>query len=127
MYIYTQTLSFSIRTRASELSSAPEPEVLDAKLLSSRGVSLEAASLFLWGRGKAVYISSDPTLALLLVGFTEYDDDDDLDKRTNMNFFILFVKRTNMNTHVVRSFMFVIVRSLMFVYLLSLFKILINT
>ncbi|MFS7907907.1 hypothetical protein Hanom_Chr01g00077021 [Helianthus anomalus] len=29
------------------------------------------------GRGKAVYIlpSSDPTLALLLVGFTEYDDD----------------------------------------------------
>ena len=44
------------------------------------GVSLEAASLFLRGRGKAVYIlpSSDPTLALLLVGFTEYDDDDDL-------------------------------------------------
>ncbi|KAJ0449185.1 putative alcohol O-acetyltransferase [Helianthus annuus] len=43
------------------------------------GVSLEAASLFLRGRGKAVYIlhSSDPTLALLLVGFTEYDDDDD--------------------------------------------------
>ncbi|MFS7955960.1 hypothetical protein Hanom_Chr07g00648921 [Helianthus anomalus] len=33
---------------------------------------------FLHGRGKAVYIlpSSDPTLALLLVGFTEYDDDD---------------------------------------------------
>ncbi|MFS7958177.1 hypothetical protein Hanom_Chr07g00675141 [Helianthus anomalus] len=32
------------------------------------------------GRGKAVYIlpSSDPTFALLLVGFTEYDDDDDL-------------------------------------------------
>ncbi|MFS7940778.1 hypothetical protein Hanom_Chr05g00468371 [Helianthus anomalus] len=31
------------------------------------------------GRGKVVYIlpSSDPTLALLLVGFTEYDDDDD--------------------------------------------------
>ncbi|MFS7981175.1 hypothetical protein Hanom_Chr10g00947931 [Helianthus anomalus] len=30
------------------------------------------------GRGKVVYISpsSDPTLALLLVGFTEYDDDD---------------------------------------------------
>ncbi|MFS7983639.1 putative DNA polymerase III, clamp loader complex, gamma/delta/delta subunit, replication factor C [Helianthus anomalus] len=44
-------------------------------------VSLEAASLFLWGRGKAVYIlpSSDPTFALLLVGFTEYDDDDDDD------------------------------------------------
>ncbi|MFS7955996.1 hypothetical protein Hanom_Chr07g00649381 [Helianthus anomalus] len=43
------------------------------------GVSLEAASLFLPGRGKAVYIlpSLDPTLALLLVGFTEYDDDDD--------------------------------------------------
>ncbi|MFS7985210.1 hypothetical protein Hanom_Chr11g00995841 [Helianthus anomalus] len=36
------------------------------------------ASLFLRGRGKVVYIlpSSDPTLALLLVGFTEYDDDD---------------------------------------------------
>ncbi|KAF5814165.1 hypothetical protein HanXRQr2_Chr03g0107691 [Helianthus annuus] len=92
------------------------------------GVSLEAASLFLQGRGKAVYIltSSDPTLALLLVRFTEYDDDD-LDKRTNMNFFILFVKRTNMNTRFVRSFMFVIVRSLIFVYLRSLFKILINT
>ncbi|KAJ0544944.1 hypothetical protein HanIR_Chr08g0344111 [Helianthus annuus] len=31
------------------------------------------------GRGKAVYIlpSSDRTFALLLVGFTEYDDDDD--------------------------------------------------
>ncbi|MFS7926360.1 hypothetical protein Hanom_Chr04g00296151 [Helianthus anomalus] len=43
------------------------------------GVSLEAASLFLQGRGKAVYIlpSSDPTFALLLVGFTKYDDDDD--------------------------------------------------
>ncbi|KAJ0491322.1 hypothetical protein HanIR_Chr12g0562601 [Helianthus annuus] len=45
------------------------------------GVSLEAASLFLRGRGrgKAVYISpsSDPTLALLLVGYTEYDDNDD--------------------------------------------------
>ncbi|KAJ0659225.1 hypothetical protein HanOQP8_Chr14g0523641 [Helianthus annuus] len=41
------------------------------------GVSLEAASLVLWGRGKAVYIlpSSDRTLALILVGFTEYDDD----------------------------------------------------
>ncbi|MFS7917432.1 hypothetical protein Hanom_Chr03g00189031 [Helianthus anomalus] len=45
------------------------------------GVSLEAASLFLWGRGKAVYIlpSSEPTLALLSVGYTEYDDDDDDD------------------------------------------------
>ncbi|MFS7943134.1 hypothetical protein Hanom_Chr06g00496751 [Helianthus anomalus] len=43
------------------------------------GVSLEAASLFLRGRGKVVYTSpsSDPTLALLLVGYTEYDDDDD--------------------------------------------------
>ncbi|KAJ0546563.1 hypothetical protein HanRHA438_Chr08g0347001 [Helianthus annuus] len=41
--------------------------------------ALEAASLFLRGRGKAVYIlpSSEPTLALLLVGFTEYDDNDD--------------------------------------------------
>ncbi|MFS7970238.1 putative peroxidase [Helianthus anomalus] len=45
------------------------------------GVSLEAASLFLSGRGKAVYNlpSSYATLALLLVGFTEYDDDDDDD------------------------------------------------
>ncbi|MFS7981189.1 hypothetical protein Hanom_Chr10g00948071 [Helianthus anomalus] len=36
-------------------------------------------SLFLRGRGKVVYIlpSSDSTLALLLVGFTEYDDYDD--------------------------------------------------
>ncbi|MFS7991414.1 hypothetical protein Hanom_Chr12g01070491 [Helianthus anomalus] len=42
------------------------------------GVLLEIASLFLRCRGKAVYIlpSSDPALALLLVGFTEYDDDD---------------------------------------------------
>ncbi|MFS7973146.1 hypothetical protein Hanom_Chr09g00853151 [Helianthus anomalus] len=40
------------------------------------GVSLEVASLFLWGRGKAVYIlPSDPTLPLLSVGFTEYDND----------------------------------------------------
>ncbi|MFS7933347.1 hypothetical protein Hanom_Chr04g00378651 [Helianthus anomalus] len=41
------------------------------------GVSLEAVSLFLRGRGKTVYIlpSSDPTSALLLVRFTEYDDD----------------------------------------------------
>ncbi|MFS7997766.1 hypothetical protein Hanom_Chr12g01145811 [Helianthus anomalus] len=44
------------------------------------GVSLEAAFLFLRGRGKVVYISpsSDPTLALLLMGYTEYDDDDEL-------------------------------------------------
>ncbi|MFS7955150.1 hypothetical protein Hanom_Chr07g00639251 [Helianthus anomalus] len=50
-----------------------------SQLLS--GVSFEATSLFLRGRGKAVYISpsSDPTLALLLVGYTEYDDDDDDD------------------------------------------------
>ncbi|MFS7901963.1 hypothetical protein Hanom_Chr01g00005741 [Helianthus anomalus] len=42
------------------------------------GVSLEEASLFLQGKGKVVYILlfSDPTLALLLVGFTDYDDDD---------------------------------------------------
>ncbi|MFS8005855.1 hypothetical protein Hanom_Chr13g01242271 [Helianthus anomalus] len=47
-------------------------------IMCEPGVSLEAVSLFLRGRGKAVYIllSSDPTLALLLVGFTEYDDDD---------------------------------------------------
>ncbi|MFS7962483.1 hypothetical protein Hanom_Chr08g00727161 [Helianthus anomalus] len=45
------------------------------KLSIPPGVSLEAASLFLLrGRGKVVYIlpSSDTTLALLLVGFTEY-------------------------------------------------------
>ncbi|KAF5806690.1 hypothetical protein HanXRQr2_Chr05g0224541 [Helianthus annuus] len=44
------------------------------------GVSLEATSLFLRDRGKAVYIfpSSNHTLALLLVGFTKYDDDDHL-------------------------------------------------
>ncbi|MFS7916322.1 hypothetical protein Hanom_Chr02g00175781 [Helianthus anomalus] len=44
------------------------------------GVSLEATSLFLRGRGNAVYIlpSLDLTLALLLVGFTKYDDDDDI-------------------------------------------------
>ncbi|MFS7966106.1 hypothetical protein Hanom_Chr09g00770021 [Helianthus anomalus] len=45
-----------------------------------------AASLFLRGRGKAVYISpsSDPTLALLLVGYTEYDDDDVLNIATSV-------------------------------------------
>ncbi|MFS7963662.1 hypothetical protein Hanom_Chr08g00740991 [Helianthus anomalus] len=45
------------------------------------GISPEAVSLFLRGRGNVVYIlpSSDPTFALLLVGFTEYDDDDDDD------------------------------------------------
>ncbi|MFS7944310.1 hypothetical protein Hanom_Chr06g00510651 [Helianthus anomalus] len=43
------------------------------------GVSVEATSLFLRSRGKAVYIlpSSDPTFVLLLMGFTEYYDDDD--------------------------------------------------
>ncbi|MFS7947640.1 hypothetical protein Hanom_Chr06g00550631 [Helianthus anomalus] len=50
-------------------------------------VSLKAASLFLRGRGKAVYIlpSSDPTLVLLLVGFNEYDDDDEFFCRTKTN------------------------------------------
>ncbi|KAM0039387.1 hypothetical protein Hdeb2414_s0012g00381531 [Helianthus debilis subsp. tardiflorus] len=42
------------------------------------GVSLEAASLFLRGRGKVLYILpfSDAILALLLIGFSEYDDDE---------------------------------------------------
>ncbi|MFS8014132.1 hypothetical protein Hanom_Chr15g01341021 [Helianthus anomalus] len=41
------------------------------------GVLLEEASIFLRSRGKAVYTlpSSDPTLALLLMRFPEYDDD----------------------------------------------------
>ncbi|MFS7941888.1 hypothetical protein Hanom_Chr06g00481651 [Helianthus anomalus] len=41
------------------------------------GVSLEAVSLFLRGRCKAFYILFflDITLALLLVGFSEYDDE----------------------------------------------------
>ncbi|MFS7911000.1 hypothetical protein Hanom_Chr02g00112801 [Helianthus anomalus] len=41
------------------------------------GVSLEATSLFLRGESKTVYIllSLEPTLVLLLVRFTEYDDD----------------------------------------------------
>ncbi|MFS7958564.1 hypothetical protein Hanom_Chr07g00680131 [Helianthus anomalus] len=51
------------------------------------GVSLKAASLlFLRGRGKTVYILpfSDLTLALLLVEFSEYcDDDDDGDNNTS--------------------------------------------
>ncbi|MFS7976400.1 hypothetical protein Hanom_Chr10g00892011 [Helianthus anomalus] len=48
-------------------------------LLSSRGSHWKQPLYSCGGRGKAVYIlpSSDPTLALLLVGFTEYDDDDD--------------------------------------------------
>ncbi|MFS8027299.1 hypothetical protein Hanom_Chr16g01497091 [Helianthus anomalus] len=51
-------------------------------------VSLEAVSLFLRGRGKVVYVllSSDRTLALLLVGFTEYDDDDIIHKLEVLNF-----------------------------------------
>ncbi|MFS7913188.1 hypothetical protein Hanom_Chr02g00138881 [Helianthus anomalus] len=55
--------------------------MLDAKLLSSRRVSLEAASLFLWGKCKTIYIlpSLDPTLHLLLVGFTKYGDNDNDD------------------------------------------------
>ncbi|MFS8010409.1 hypothetical protein Hanom_Chr14g01296691 [Helianthus anomalus] len=42
-------------------------------------MTLEAASLFLRGRGNAVYISpsSNPILALLLVGYDDDDDDDD--------------------------------------------------
>ncbi|MFS7970291.1 hypothetical protein Hanom_Chr09g00819291 [Helianthus anomalus] len=42
-------------------------------------VSQEAASLFLQSRDNVVYIlpSLDPTLNLLLMGFTEYNDDDD--------------------------------------------------
>ncbi|MFS7953389.1 hypothetical protein Hanom_Chr07g00618011 [Helianthus anomalus] len=42
-------------------------------------VSLEVASLFLWGRCMVVYmlLSLHPTLALLLVGFPEYDYDDE--------------------------------------------------
>ncbi|MFS7918387.1 hypothetical protein Hanom_Chr03g00200421 [Helianthus anomalus] len=44
------------------------------------GVSLEASSLFLRGRCKVVYILpfSDPTLALLLVGYTGDGDGDEL-------------------------------------------------
>ncbi|MFS7939743.1 hypothetical protein Hanom_Chr05g00455511 [Helianthus anomalus] len=47
------------------------------KTTTEPGVSLEATFLFLQVRGKTVYIlpSSDPTLALLLVGYTEYVDD----------------------------------------------------
>ncbi|MFS8019985.1 hypothetical protein Hanom_Chr15g01410261 [Helianthus anomalus] len=42
------------------------------------------------GRGKAVYILplSDPTLALLLAGFDEYDDDND-------DFFFKYARFTN--------------------------------
>ncbi|MFS7907166.1 putative Snf7 family protein [Helianthus anomalus] len=51
------------------------------------GVSPEAASRFLRGRGKTVYIlpSLDPNLTLLFVGFTEYDDDDDISFIYNQN------------------------------------------
>ncbi|MFS7956127.1 hypothetical protein Hanom_Chr07g00650901 [Helianthus anomalus] len=40
------------------------------------GVSSEVASVFLWGRRKAVNVlpSSDHTLAWLLVGFNDDDD-----------------------------------------------------
>ena len=59
------------------------------------GVSLEAASLFSGDRGKAVYIlpSSDPTLALLYVGLTEYDDDDD-DHCSSSRLFLFVVKNS---------------------------------
>ncbi|MFS7965295.1 hypothetical protein Hanom_Chr09g00760601 [Helianthus anomalus] len=51
------------------------------------GVSLEAVSLFLRGRGKAVYIlpSSGPTLALLLMGYDDDEDDDDDDCNPRQN------------------------------------------
>ncbi|KAJ0751490.1 hypothetical protein HanLR1_Chr05g0193961 [Helianthus annuus] len=65
------------------------------------GVSLEAASLFLRGRGKAAYIlpSSDPTFALLLVGFTPYNDDDDGDMEL-WEIYFLFLCRTAIYTFV---------------------------
>ncbi|MFS8017353.1 hypothetical protein Hanom_Chr15g01379411 [Helianthus anomalus] len=49
---------------------------LDAKLPSSRG-SHWKQPLYSYGRGRVVYIlpPSDPIVALLSVGFTEYDDD----------------------------------------------------
>ncbi|MFS7973585.1 hypothetical protein Hanom_Chr09g00858321 [Helianthus anomalus] len=52
-----------------------------SKTTTELGVSLEASSLFLHGRGKVVYIipSLDHTLTLLLVRYTKYDDDDDDD------------------------------------------------
>ncbi|MFS7934179.1 hypothetical protein Hanom_Chr05g00388561 [Helianthus anomalus] len=42
------------------------------------GCLIGSSLSILTGRGKAIYISpsSDPTLVLLLVGYTEYDDDD---------------------------------------------------
>ncbi|MFS7923912.1 hypothetical protein Hanom_Chr03g00266431 [Helianthus anomalus] len=51
-------------------------------------VSLETTSLFLWGRCKTVYILPflDSTLALLLVGFTEYDDDDGVPRLRECNY-----------------------------------------
>ncbi|MFS8000159.1 hypothetical protein Hanom_Chr12g01175091 [Helianthus anomalus] len=62
----------------------------DAKLLSSRGVSLETTSLFLHDRGKVVYILpfSGLTLTLLLIEFIEYDDDDffEFNKRARPNY-----------------------------------------
>ncbi|MFS7977490.1 hypothetical protein Hanom_Chr10g00904581 [Helianthus anomalus] len=53
----------------------PYVQGFDEKLLSSQG-SHWRQPLYSYGRGKAVYIY--PTFVLLLVGFTEYDDDDDL-------------------------------------------------
>ncbi|MFS7982579.1 hypothetical protein Hanom_Chr10g00964561 [Helianthus anomalus] len=45
-------------------------------MYSTRGSHWKQSLLFLWGRGKTVYIltSSDSTFVLLLMGFTEYDD-----------------------------------------------------
>ncbi|MFS7980728.1 hypothetical protein Hanom_Chr10g00942691 [Helianthus anomalus] len=45
----------------------------------NRNLNMEAVSLFIRGRGEAFYIlpSSVPILVVLLVGFTEYDDDED--------------------------------------------------
>ncbi|MFS7958794.1 hypothetical protein Hanom_Chr08g00682881 [Helianthus anomalus] len=54
-------------------------------LILSRGLTESNLSI-LQGRGKVVYIlpSSDPTLTLLLVGFTEYDDNNDM---SHLNWF----------------------------------------
>ncbi|MFS8006018.1 hypothetical protein Hanom_Chr13g01244311 [Helianthus anomalus] len=54
--------------------------LMSCKTTIESEVPLEAVSLFIRGRGKAVYIlpSSYLTFVLLLIGFTEYDDDDDI-------------------------------------------------
>ncbi|MFS7941257.1 hypothetical protein Hanom_Chr05g00474071 [Helianthus anomalus] len=54
--------------------------------------------LFLRGRRKAVYIllSLDPTLALLWMGFTEYDDDDDDDDDVDETHFRCSMKCWNL-------------------------------